>query len=234
MIAADAAKLYVGSTEIASAWANGWPVFGAAYRKQILLDEPTVYVPTDGSVIDVMRNSTLTTSRTATYDAAPSGQGLVKTGAVDAAYCALSTPITGATLTLEIWGRYSGSTYYQDAFACTTNDHLMLVNAGSLYLGMWVSGYKGPSVARPTDASWHHFVHVITSASVNGVSDGLCEQYLDGAYTGSFAHPLDTKTRGVARIGDWSGGYPFGDWADAAIYEHALTAERILAHYNAV
>lgn len=204
------------------------------YPETVLLDGPAFYLPTDGSIVDVVAARAISTARAASYTAAPAGQGLTKTssGTVAATYVAITTPITGATLTLEIWGRYTGETFYQDAFACASNDHLMLVNTTNLYWGMWVSGYTGPTVARPTNSNWHHFVHVITSASVNGVFDGTCTQYLDGVLqAGAFTHQLDTKVNGVGRIADWSGTYPFGDWADAAIYTKALTPTQIAQHY---
>jgi len=209
-----------------------------AYQSLVLADSPALYLPTDGSIADASPSArTVTPSRAQSYVEAPSGQGLTNTsgGTVAATYCAISPAVTGATLTLEIWSRYTGAPSYGTAFGCASNDHPMLLHrAGDLAWGAWTQpgGYKGPSTPRPTDTNWHHFVHVLTSASVGGTNDGTIQQYLDGVAVGSsFAHSLDTKTNGVTKVSDWGGTYPIGDWADAAVYTSALSPARIAAHY---
>lgn len=246
MIARDASRMYVGSTEISALFAGPHPVWGADYRREVLADNPTVYVPADGTTLDVMRNRTFATTRTIAYGDAQVGQGLVSTGTTFpggyAARLATTTPVISPTLTVEIWNVHKGTTFWSDGFACNAiNSHFMIAHASTRNLGMWTHNSVHPGtpsaarhggVVRPLDSNWHHLVHVITTATVGAA--GTCTQYIDGVHVSTFTHGLDTTTFGVGTIGDWSNsGYPFGDWSDAAIYTHALSADRIAAHYAA-
>lgn len=112
---------------------------------------------------------------------------------------------------------------------------LLRLNAGRIEF--YLNGTVVYSTARYDDGAWHHVV-----ISINGLGAGLAKLYVDNINTNSTTSP-DIGALGVVgnrhAIGAQGGGGPLteqwiGQLDEVAIYNYALTAAQVAAHYNYV
>ncbi len=82
------------------------------------------------------------------------------------------------------------------------------------------------STANLVSGSWNHVALTVTSG-------GLCTIYINGVDSGSTTTALTFGGTNPLRLGQDSGGNMIGTLDEVACYATALSAARILAHYNA-
>lgn len=125
----------------------------------------------------------------------------------------------GWSLTVTNDAGYEGRVRASIAYAATTND-----------LGCMLVKYRfayGPDI-RVDDGQWHYVAVVVSRTS--GVT-----VYVDGASATTPAVIPETISNNAAlSIGSVNGAYPFrGDIDEPAVYDHALSPDRIEAHREA-
>lgn len=230
----QASKLYLGATEV---WSGAIP-----YRTEVLVDSPTAYyrlgessgttatdeqgahnatyigAPTLGVAGAVVGNTSITTA-------------VGKYGRKNTAVLNGSTPFT-----LEAWAKTSSA----------ANQNVMAIGNASFtkYAGIYIAPTTGragvyangnggtthiaTSTSSFNDGGWHHIVGVVQSTGL--------QVYVDGALVGSLTQSITSATDyAILAIGAFTGGADplIGSLDECAAYPTALSAARILAHYNA-
>jgi hypothetical protein len=147
-------------------------------------------------------------------------------------------PFSG-TKTFEIWAKRKAAHEKEDVFFGGSNGGgagvYAYIKEGTDNIRLTINGFGTTATwehAWPGDGSWAHIVFVINTSTlkatlyVNGVNKGEKAISVYGGTAGNVRISHDNGTGGIK--GAWSG------WLDEfAIYEGALPAERVLAHYEA-
>lgn len=135
----------------------------------------------------------------------------------------------GSTWTIETWFYYplEDYTHYRTLTRGSSDDHQVIVETGTYNLGMFDNAGGGGFRDTGYDVDvlstgWHHLVAV--------GYDSQQDFYIDGGYVGQ----TDTKsTTDIKSIGNyWGGGQSWGTIDEFAVYNRALSADEILAHYK--
>lgn len=143
--------------------------------------------------------------------------------------CASIVPLTyNPPYTIELWAWMWGYNALQDILAWDDSTaqsfglRFSAAGACSISVGTGSAVFNGPISFQ----AWHHFVAVVTST--------LMTLYLDGASVASGANGGTlTQTLNLS-IGNSGGVRPMqGAVAELAYYHAALSAARVLAHFNA-
>lgn len=204
------------------------PAGPALYDEAVLADEPVAYYRMDETSGPTAADSS-GNGRSGTYQ---TGVTLGTPGALlDDPSTAVTGPSSGPALvatdaglpddaeerTIEVWARQqaSGSEFvgYGDFF-------VRPLGAGSIRVVMDGIDLDVPSTTDMTQHAWHHYVVTVTAA-------GLVSVYVDGQLAGSDSNPsLDTTRDGSFRVGN-----PYGTFDEAAVYDTALSAERVAEHW---
>lgn len=127
-------------------------------------------------------------------------------------------------------GKLIGFGSYPNGLSDSYDRHVYLEPDGRVTFGVW-TGFTN-TITSPTaynDGSWHHMV------ATQGPS-GMA-LYLDGVLVGTNPQTGAQDYTGYWRVGGdspWSGNpYVPGSIDEVAVYDHALSAERVRAHYRA-
>lgn len=138
----------------------------------------------------------------------------------------------GDVFTLECWANRNGGSSYRDIFDKGTNGYMLAISGGgpgdALTLVKQDTADIVASTISVTDNVWRHLV-----ATKNGATSKL---YIDGVdVTGTVTNATIVNTAVKLTIGSSYGATQFfpGTLAELAIYPTALSAARVLAHYNA-
>jgi hypothetical protein len=148
-------------------------------------------------------------------------------------------PPSLAALTIEYWARKDGTGFGNSRMLASSHTDIsskgfQIRDNGSsnerLDVG-WGGGNSSyvASSAVPSLASWHHTVWTYDGATLSFYNDGVLGQAW--SVTGTVA--ADTVGVGLAYNPAYSGDYWTGSMAEVALYSSALSATRVLAHYNA-
>jgi len=218
-----------------------------AYRTAVLEDSPRIYWElsdiSGGTAIDssgngntglIVNPSQLTSVDDGVFNLSGAGVQSTGTGYVRP----LSTYTLGSTWTIESWFNYpfvgacSNGGWCTLARSNTSGDHQILIQQGTLLLGVWKNKTAVPTPAngflstgysvQALSRGWHHL-------AVTG-SGGQTKFYVDGTLVGTVSNyqPVDD----LYFVGSM-GSQPFGKIDEFAVYNTALSPARILAHYNA-
>ena len=141
-----------------------------------------------------------------------------------------------AAISLEAWALTSqgGGGYPNENMIFRSRTHGYSLNASGGKFGGFVCGVNfGCNEPAPTvsafDGTWHYLVLSYDGANVR--------YYVDGQLTGSIANtdPIYYTGTGIAigEDGDCGCSYFNGSIAEVAVYNHALSADRVSAHFAA-
>lgn len=215
----------------------------AAYAQTVLLDGPSIYhrfLETSGTIAADSSGNSLP----ATYWGGITFSGIdpITDGSdhavvLDGTTGYLTTPLRypatgggGGPMTVEVWAKTSltATTQYLAATTAGAFGPTLQIPGGApaapVMSGIGVNT-TGPAVA--SDGVWHHIV-----GTIDGAGKATC--YVDGvAGTPSAAGTLNGLT-GTYLFGQSAGTSWFqGSLAELAVYPTCLSADRVLAHYNA-
>ncbi|WP_137292386.1 signal peptidase I [Nocardioides dongxiaopingii] len=152
---------------------------------------------------------------------------------------------------IELWfrtattagGKMVGFESTRDNTSSQYDRHVYMRANGRITYGRW--GFLGGSVVEsPTaynDNQWHHLVVSVTGNGTGLFSSSRAVMYLDGVAVDSGATSVPGAFSGWWRVGYGSlptgGGAPPASWSASvdqlAIYSTALSAQRVVAHWNA-
>jgi Concanavalin A-like lectin/glucanases superfamily len=132
--------------------------------------------------------------------------------------------------TLEAWIKTTASDGGPHQILDKHDAYAMYRDGNALSAFNWGAGGTPPAVGTINDDAWHHVVFTYQS----GVATGS-QFYVDGQPVGSaFTYTIGDQANGLC-IGSNGLGSQFfsGSIDEVAFYPTALSADRILAHYNA-
>lgn len=211
-----------------------------AYADEVLADSPNAYWKMNeasGLIADTTANGNSATTQdgTPTYQAV----GPITSGSPNYAITFASassqdftvddsaTLDVGDVFTLEGWGKRASSGVNHFFFARDTNGYAMTFESDKLTTSKVNVSIIVQSTITITDTLWHHCVVTKNGATVKLYIDGVD---VTGTVTNATivdnANPLLIASSGAANF--FNGGL-----AHLAIYPTALSAARVLAHYNA-
>jgi hypothetical protein len=217
------------------------------YRTEVLRDNPVAYWRLGES------SGTTAADETGTYPGTYVGSPtLGVTGAVagntavlfngTSQYVQRDITISNYPVTLECWVKLTNTSIehriLQLANPSRSDEYLLLTAPPSRGWEMQLRN-QGASFDSPgwpvasggtIDTDWHHLVGVFAAS-------GDCKLYLDGSViatdTNSANFPPNQTRLGIAREMDSAPAFGAATIDEVAIYPTALSAARILAHYNA-
>lgn len=211
----------------------------AAYAQTVLLDGPSVYhrfLETSGTIAADSSGNGLS----GTYIGGITFSGIdpITDGSdhaitLDGTTGYLTSPLryaggAGGPLTIELWIKtaVTGNPQYLAATTAGTFGPSLQLPGGTapVMYGIGVNA-TGPSI--PSDNAWHHIV-----GTIDGAGKATC--YVDGVAGMPSGAGTTNGVTGTYTFG-WSLGGTFfqGSFAELAVYPTALSADRVLAHYNA-
>lgn len=216
-----------------------------SYETEVLADSPTGYWNLDetsgttadnlgstGATIDGTYTGTYTLGAASLLPAKPTGKSLQLAGA---GYVAIpyhsSINLSGAASSVEAWVSFTGVTNM--TFVSREGNFRSDVTVGRLRAFLWTAANASAQVLaddNTNDGAGHHFVSVYDDPSYVCYVDGLLQSVVWDNVT---TRNNDTST--VMRIGQASTGVvPFTGYIDeVAVYQSALSAARVAAHYTA-
>lgn len=205
---------------------------GSSYDSTVLADSPRAYYPlltnaTDlsGNGRDGTVNGTLTWTGTGPGTAATSASNFTTSNNITLP----GTAYASGPFTFEAWIKTTSTTAW--AFFLTVNNNQGLCgNDGSTNRAVYVvgAGNNKDGSQSLSNGAWHHYV-----VTRDGSSNLL--MYLDSVQIGSWSS-IGAPTATTLHIGcDSSSASPWlGSISRVAIYDTALSAARVSAHYAAV
>lgn len=210
----------------------------SGYAAEVAADTPSAWWRMDqttGQILDsVGVNHSTSLSGTPTYSqTAAAGMGSSTAILLDGSTEAFSVPDAtaldrGDTLTLEAWVKRAGNGTQDVIFSKGTNAYIMFLDTDDkLTFGKRFVADIVKSTTTITDTNWHH-----VAATKSGSTVVL---YIDGVdVTGTVTNQTLADTTSALTIGQDNNTWWFnGTLDELAIYSTALSAARILAHYNA-
>ncbi len=223
---------------------------GGGYASVVLADSPLAYWKLDESsgttAVDSSGNGRDGTYAGG-YTLSQSGIGGTNTAVLfdgSTAYVDFGNPAAfdiATGLTLEAWVKTSDSGYQYvlvkwGAAGGSDAYHLRIDFDGRAYFTTSLGGsYEGArdlnGVSALNDGDWHHLVATYDGAHERIYVDGVVESSL--AASGSLAVVSSALRAGGLSDGTNTGNWLTGTLDDVAIYGTALSAARILAHYEA-
>lgn len=157
------------------------------------------------------------------------------------------------TVSIECWAKFTNTSasaaiwgWSTSSVSSSSHNVYLINNSGVVSFVAATITVAGPAATDLDDGNWHHLVGVFAG---DGVSAATVSLYVDGLlYHSTTANITGGKfpTSSADPIAAGAGGYlsnnpananpasPFvGSVAEAAVYPQALTASRVLAHYQA-
>ncbi|MBI3295692.1 MAG: LamG domain-containing protein [Deltaproteobacteria bacterium] len=221
------------------------------YRNQILADSPIGYwrlgessgtTATDlsGSAHDGTYTNTPTLAQTGvlTGDSNTS----VSFSAASSQYVDIGTSndyTNTGVISLEAWFKTTDRTVPQFIMGHGngTSDYVLSVGYTTKKVQFWTNG-GGPSVSSTTDISndtWYHVVAVRTGSTGDWTFKIYLNGILDATATSTTSEPGSVPNTNlcIGRDGSYTEYYFGGTLQEVAVYNSALTATQVLAHYNA-
>jgi Concanavalin A-like lectin/glucanases superfamily len=205
-----------------------------SYPAQVVADGAVAYWrlgETSGAMIDVIggKNGTVTgTPILGISGALADGDKAIDlngTTTIDTAAVANT-----AAFTIEVWLKLVVSEYVDAVFygTTTTAGNWVVQCSGTHVYTYYYGASSGPSIPNPPFNQWHHYVFVTDGTTASS--------YLDGQPVGTplaRAHPAPTAA--PLHMGSALGPTRFahGGLDEVALYNTALTAPQIAAHYAA-
>ncbi|MHB1266284.1 MAG: baseplate hub domain-containing protein [Acidithiobacillus ferriphilus] len=225
-----------------------WGITKAPYAQTVLQDKPVAYWPLDelsGTVANDQSgngyNGTYTGDFTLGLAGIPAGGTGAKFDGTTGYVVAPLVTAAVASFTLEAWVNFDGASALHGPFVENgngANGYSMgcgsgtYDTAGNDFMSLYeVKSWNLPSTTTPIPTTgWHHCV-IVVGANVETT------YYLDGIQVGTNANSVIIAPTGNSYLAtDYLGAadrYFGGILSNCAIYNTALSAARILAHYNA-
>lgn len=214
------------------------------YRQHVLNDSPLAYWRL-GEASGIVAADASGNGNTGAYagtvtlgeTGAISGDGdtaFLPDGATGYMSLATSPVHSGAAMTVECWVKIDTSVSTQGTIihhnvgaGAEGTFHLRRTAADKIFARI-MAGAEKDYVSGVLGDGWHHLVLVVHG-------DGTASLYIDGAYDGGVTAAGTTGSAGALRVGmQTDGSLPLGEHVDeVALYDTALSAARILAHYSA-
>jgi hypothetical protein len=259
MIPNRTAFLFTGLLLVMSAWLSGTARAAVLYQEAVLADNPSIYLrldETSGAVADNL--GSLGSAADGAYGA---GIALGQPGAAvntdtsvrlsEGDRVVINNNFDPSNYTIEMWVKLDADyTAERNLFSHVTKDW------GGSNKDSWVdqlrinsSGYfehntvdSGPRLATSSvqaqAGQWYHLVGVYTSTSATDIMQLYINGTLAAQSTGNFNAPVSTPSQWIVGGSTVFQGYynyqPMAGQVDeVAVYDHALSSDQILAHYNA-
>lgn len=209
------------------------------YRDEVLADAPVLFFEFEDNLTNDGSLAPSVTSNAVTYAAGTRGQAGVFDGTSSYVQASTTSPYYGSEWAVEAYFKAQSTNDYNTIVRRSGSQHVLLRVRGSAIglnanrLECYVAGNSGAvtsfiSSVNVNDNAWHHAVLTQRSGTIYMYVDGV--QVGSGAGVGSI-----TSLTSAQQIGREASGSEFfkGSLDEVAIYDHALTAARVAAHYNA-
>jgi hypothetical protein len=215
-----------------------------AYKDVILADSPALYWrmnDTGTTTADSAGSHTGTLAGTVTKSVAGALAGDSDTAMTfDGSTGKVTTPdatdLKPAAISVELWAKYTVLSDFAVFFTKTTSNswndgYGLYYRTSGTTLNWWVNNYTGANmqvqITAPATGGWHHIVG--TYDGTNGL-----RLYVDGSQAGSNSYVSGiTQSIAILNLATHSGGTSLAATIDEfAVYGTALSAAKVLAHYQ--